>query len=84
MRTLRTIIEGNVKAYHTNMPDFVKDRLHTKEQLQALWNKKISEMSFVELLRYAHPSDRDTYAMALLKMDAITKDEAREFVRFIN
>jgi hypothetical protein len=83
MTSVRKEIERNVRAYHNTIPDFVKDRLLSKEQLQSLWDKKISEMPIIELLRYVHPNDRSELANKALKEELITKGEAAEFIKFL-
>ena len=83
MISVRKEIERNVRAYHNNIPDHVEGRILPKEELQRLWDTKISEMPIIELLRYTHPNDRSELADKALKAELITKAEAAEFIKFL-
>ncbi len=86
MKSVRKEIEGNVRVYHTrieNDDDAPKTRTMSKDMLTAEWVRKISEMSMVELLRFAHPDDRSHLASKALEEGLLTKEEAKEFIRFV-
>jgi len=83
MKSVRKQIESNVRAYHGSIPDEVPGRQLSKQQLQDLWNEKIVTMEIVELLRYAHPSDRAELAYKAMEEGLITKAEASEFTKTV-
>jgi len=51
------------------------------------WNKPlkygIDSMSYIDLLRNAHPAYRDSYARDLREVGHISKSEASEFIKMI-
>lgn len=86
MASVRKAIESNVLAYHSRIEEDDKaprTRTMTKDMLEAEWNRKISEMDIIELIRFAHPEDRGNFARKALEEGLITKDQAREFVKFV-
>lgn len=86
MKSVRKEIEGNVRAYHTrieNDDDAPRTRTMPKDMLTAEWDRKISEMGIVELLRFAHPDDRSRLASKAMEEGLLTKEEAKEFIRFV-
>lgn len=86
MKSVRKEIEGNVRVYHTrieNDDDAPKTRTMSKDMLEAEWHRKISEISVVELLRFAHPDDRSRLASKAMEEGLLTKEEAKEFIRFV-
>ncbi len=86
MASVRKAIESNVLAYHSRInenDEAPKTRALTKAQLETEWNRKISEMDIIELIRFAHPEDRGNFARKALEEGLITKDQAREFVKFV-
>lgn len=54
-------------VYSTNI--VLKDRVH--------------DMGYIALLRNLHPIYRSDYAMKLFRQNLITKDEAKEFTKFV-
>lgn len=70
MASVRNEIERNVHAYHNG-------------QNSDLWNQKISNMEIVELLRHAHPDERSRLADKAIEAGLLTKEEGREFIRFV-
>lgn len=86
MTSVRSEIERNVWAYHgriNNDDDAPKTRIMPKAELDAEWNKRISEMPIIELLRYAHPDERSRLADKAIEAGLLTKEEGREFIRFV-
>jgi len=86
MKSVRKEIEGNVRAYHTRIEEddkAPKTRTMSKTMLTAEWGRKISQMSVVELLRFAHPDDRSRLASKAVEEELLTKEEAKEFIRFV-
>lgn len=85
MTSVRKEIERNIRAYHgrINENEDAGNRELTKEQLQIEWDRKIAEMDIMELIRYAHPEDRGNFARKAMAEELITKEQAKEFIRFV-
>jgi hypothetical protein len=57
------------------------------EQYVVAWNTPLKEvvckMDLITLLRNSNPAYRSSFAMILMNEKQITKDDAREFVKFV-
>lgn len=86
MASVRKEIESNVLTYHSRIEEDDKaprTRTMTKDMLEAEWHRKISEIGMAELLRFAHPDDRSRLANKALEEGLLTREEAKEFIRFV-
>ena len=45
--------------------------------------ERVKKMNIVTLLRHVHPRDRQFYTYAALKEKLITREQAKEFVKFV-
>jgi len=85
MKSVRSEIENNVRMHHISMPDDDEKpkREMKKAELQMAWEERIQTMPLPELLRFAHPDDRSRLASKAIEEGILTKEEGKEFIRFV-